>query len=211
MDNKELILQILKRNGPSTVSDLANALELSRSATRHHLRVLERNGLVAALGTATPTGVGRPGLLYGLTPQALNVFPQGYDRLVNGLLREIKALLAPAQVIGLCERIGKDLAAEAPQRRPGQSVAEYFQEIADFLTSRGYLAQFTQEGNQWTLELGNCPYAYVVQSHAEVCMLDQVMLSGILSDEIKPIQLWINGAQTCSFSFTFPVEPGPAN
>ncbi|MCS7221151.1 MAG: ArsR family transcriptional regulator [Anaerolineae bacterium] len=204
-------MQILKRNGPSTVSDLANALELSRSATRHHLRVLERNGLVAALGTATPTGVGRPGLLYGLTSQALSVFPQGYDRLVNGLLREIKTLLMPAQVIRLCERIGKELAAEAPQRRPGQSVAEHFQEVADFLTSRGYLAQFTQEGDQWTLELGNCPYACVVQVHAEVCMLDQVMLSEILSDEVKPIQLWVNGAPTCSFSFTPPSEPKLAN
>ncbi len=206
MDNKELILQILKRNGPTTVGDLAEALGLSRSATRHHLRVLERSGLVTTQGTTTPSGVGRPGLLYGLTPRALNSFPQGYDRLVDGLLREIKALLAPAQVTRLCERIGKEMAAEAPRRRPGQSIREYLNELADFLTERGYLAQVIESEGHWHLELGNCPYARVAQTHEEMCLLDQVMLREILSEEIQPIHLWVSGARTCSFAVRIPAE-----
>ena len=210
MDNKELILQILKRNGPTTVGDLAEALGLSRSATRHHLRVLERSGLVAPQGTTPPSGVGRPGLLYGLTARALHFFPQGYDRLVDGLLREIKALLAPGQVTRLCERIGKEMAAEAPRRRPGQPIPEYLSELADFLSQRGYLAQVVETAEGWHLELGNCPYARVAQAHEEICMLDQVMLREILPGEIAPVHLWVEGARTCAFAVRLPAEEAQA-
>jgi predicted ArsR family transcriptional regulator len=203
VENQERILHILKRNGPATVGGLAETLELSRSATRHHLRVLERGGLVAPLGTTTPAGVGRPGLLYGLTPYALSIFPHGYDRLANGLLREIKSLLEPAQVIRLCERIGREIAAQAPRRQPQQPIGEYLRAVTNFLTARGYLAEIAEEDGQWQLRLSNCPYAYVAQAHAEVCWLDQVMLRQVISEEIKPIHLWVNGARGCSFSIPF--------
>jgi len=209
VDSKEHILEILKQDGPMTVGDLAKRLSLSRSATRHHLRVLERNGLIAALGTMTPRGVGRPGLLYGLTAHALDAFPHGYDRLAERLLREMKETLSAAQVVQCCERMGREMAAEAPRRIPGQPIDAFLQDLVVYLTQHGYLARIVQDGGQRYLELGNCPYARVVEKHPEVCTLDQAMLRELLTEKIRPVHLWTGGGQTCRFAIPPSTTPSP--
>ncbi|GAB4556606.1 MAG: hypothetical protein Kow0047_00240 [Anaerolineae bacterium] len=199
MDNKEQILEILKQRGPTTVGELAQALNLSRSATRHHLRVLERQRLVAPQGTSAPSGVGRPGLLYGLTPQAQDAFPHGYDRLAQALMREMKATLGASEVAQSCERIGKSWAAEAPKRKAGQRLSSYLQQVSAFLSDRGYLARVAREGDGWVLELANCPYAHVAQAHSEVCCADVAMLRQLLGDELEVNVLWARDSRSCRF------------
>src|SRR3989337_651693 len=87
---KGQILAFLKRNGGSTVDDLASALGLAGMTVRQHLTMLERDDLVASRKVRRPPG--RPHYVYTLTPRGHGTFPRRYDHLAQMMLDELANL-----------------------------------------------------------------------------------------------------------------------
>ena len=84
------ILHYLQRQSEATVKELATMLGVSTTAAREHIVHLQAEGLVEV--RAERHGPGRPRMVYTLSDAARSRFPQQYDRLLTGLLRELIAL-----------------------------------------------------------------------------------------------------------------------
>ncbi|HWQ28893.1 MAG TPA: winged helix-turn-helix transcriptional regulator, partial [Dehalococcoidia bacterium] len=82
-DTRKRILDYLRRHGRATVKDLGEVFGLTSTGIRQHLTVLERDGLVEAREERGK--VGRPALVYRLTPLGDNLYPKLYDLLANTL------------------------------------------------------------------------------------------------------------------------------
>src|ERR1051326_2960177 len=82
----------IPRNRESTVNELADELHLTDNAIRAHLASLERDRLVMQSGFKA--GVRKPHTTYALGPEAEQLYPKAYGRLVSLLMsifsRQIK-------------------------------------------------------------------------------------------------------------------------
>src|SRR4051812_21449747 len=78
-DPGERILMALKMHGALSSARLGEMLGTTGEAARQQLVKLARDGLVAATGEAG--AVGRPLLMWGLTPEAMSRFPDTHAAL----------------------------------------------------------------------------------------------------------------------------------
>ena len=87
------VLHLLKRN-ESSVDGLSAQLGISATATRQHLSILERDGLVKR--TSVKKIIGRPKVMYSLTEKAEEFFPKAYFDFLKCVIND------------MCEREGPD-------------------------------------------------------------------------------------------------------
>src|SRR5262249_12906749 len=82
------IVTELRRLGSASAADLARTFGLSPTAIRQQLVVLERDGLVVE--RPVRRGPTKPTLEFSLTAEADKLFPQGYDKMLGAVLREVR-------------------------------------------------------------------------------------------------------------------------
>jgi len=73
---RQKIIDMLRAHGQATVDELATEVSLTPMAVRHHLNVLQADGLVLILRTKQRHRPGRPIQVYGLTNKARKLCPQ---------------------------------------------------------------------------------------------------------------------------------------
>ena len=85
---RDKILFTLLKKPQSTISDLAEAVNINSISVRHHLSSLQADSLIVA--EEVRHGVGRPRLVYSLTEEGLERFPTRYFRLTNRILNRVR-------------------------------------------------------------------------------------------------------------------------
>src|SRR5580693_6196664 len=90
------IVSELRRRGSASAADLARSFGLSPNAVRQQLTILERDGLVAE--TPVRRGPTKPTYEFSLTDDAEKLFPHGYDKMLNAVLRELRDQFGTAAV-----------------------------------------------------------------------------------------------------------------
>ena len=90
LTTKEKLLNLLKKETEMTVSQLAQALEITEMAVRKHLNILERDSFIHISELKQP--LGRPVQVFSLTSQADVLFPKSYDNLTVDFLNDLQAL-----------------------------------------------------------------------------------------------------------------------
>jgi predicted ArsR family transcriptional regulator len=205
------ILEILKEDRQATVEDLAKRLELTPMTIRHHLNVLQAQGLVAATTVRRSQRVGRPRLVYTLTEQADNLFPQSYGELALHLVSEIKETMGPEETEAIFRRIAERISQEAPPPIPGQTFEERLDQVASFLGQQGFIISWEKEDDGYVLANINCPYRQVTRQHPEVCAMDAVLLRQLLGVEPELLGTLREGEHMCSCRLAPPEPAGGEN
>jgi predicted ArsR family transcriptional regulator len=195
---RQEILEILKQEHQATVEDLAERLDLTPMTIRHHLNVLQAQGLVIAAKVRRLQTVGRPRLVYTLTEAADELFPQGHGELARHLLSEVKRTVGPDQTREILQRIAERIAREAPQPEPGQSFEARLDQVTQYLERRGFLFTWVRTDDGYLLANVNCPYRRVAQDHAEVCAMDIALVSRLLGVEARHVSRLRDGAGSCT-------------
>jgi predicted ArsR family transcriptional regulator len=203
---RQEILNILKQQGEATVDELATMLELTPVTVRHHLDILRAEGLVEAPAVRRRHGPGRPQYVYTLTDESASLFPQRYDVLANELLDEIKSAMDRDQVRGVFEHIVERRLERAPVLNGDQPVDEKMDLLVDFLSDRGFIAEWEREDSKWVLYASNCPYQNVAAEHPEICAVDQLMLERMTGTDIHVVRRITEGAYSCVYEVGYPTE-----
>ncbi len=196
---RQRILQILQERGRATVADLAEALNMAPVSVRHHLDILQGDGLIRVDGVRRRRGAGRPQHVYALTPEAVLVFPKNYEEVLHYLLETLEQDLSPQQMDALVCHIARRIASQF-RVAPG-SEEERFDRAVAFLNERGYMARWEQDEDGVMLLLVNCPYAGLIGEHEQLCRLDAVLLQHLLNREEEPLveSTIREGAYQCRF------------
>jgi predicted ArsR family transcriptional regulator len=195
---RQEILAILRQGHQATVEDLAKELELTPMTIRHHLNVLQAQGLVVAAQVRRLQTVGRPRLVYTLTEAAEELFPQSYAELARHLLSEVKEAQGPGRLQEVLRGTAGRIAGEAPRPVPGQSFEARLDQVCQYLERLGFLFTWTKVDEGYLLSNANCPYRRVAQDHADVCGMDTMLLQGLLGVEPKPFCQLRDGAESCT-------------
>lgn len=181
-DVRKRILQIIQERGHATVAELAEILGMAPVSVRHHLDILQGDGLIRVDGVRRRPGAGRPQHVYTLTPEAVEVFPKNYDGVLRHLLAELRSRIPPAEMEALIRQVASRMAEEikASVEDVPSSWEEQLDAIVAALNERGYMARWEKDREGYRILLANCPYAGLVDAFDEFCALDAQLISELL-------------------------------
>ncbi len=206
METRDRVLRHLKRQGPSSVTQVATALSLSPNATRHHLLALERAAIVASEPDRARTGAGRPARRYALTVAAEDSFPKRSPELLAALLAvaDQQQVLEPL-LRGVVDALATPLRAELLRLPPRERLWRLLQalEYGDMLPA------LTAEPTGWTLVAHNCVYRDAGCQAAGVCELLPRVVEAATDLPAERLSCQRDGLAACTFTGGWSPAPAP--
>lgn len=194
---RDRILQTLLSHPRSTIQDLAEAVDINAISVRHHLTSLQADGLVSY--EEERHGVGRPRLVYFLTERGQEHFPTNYLRLTTRLLSQIKETLPAPVVNRLFSQMATEMAANYADQIQNLSMEERLELVKSLLGKEGFTVEWEKTGSQYQIHEISCPYYHIGQSHPEVCIVDQTLISTMLSIPAEKVHCILNGDSECTY------------
>jgi predicted ArsR family transcriptional regulator len=201
---RERILQTLLRQPRRTITDLAGAVGINPISVRHHLTNLQVEGLVSS--EEEHHGVGRPRLVYALTPDGIEKFPTSYVRLTTRILAQMKETMPGPLVSKLFIQVADDLTSQYTDQVRGLSMEQRLDFVKTLLADEGFNVEWEKKGEQYHIHEISCPYYQIGMNHPEVCSLDQAVISKLLALPAEKVQCVLNGDAHC----TYVVQPAQA-
>ncbi|MPZ22061.1 MAG: helix-turn-helix domain-containing protein [Dehalococcoidia bacterium] len=194
---RQEILDYLHRQGRVKVKELGRVLSLTPTGIRQHLTVLERDGLIRSYeerGT-----VGRPALVYTLTPRVESLFPKNYDQLAVALMDETRRQSGGDGLHTLLKRVANKLARPHMERVEGRPLAERAEITSEILREQGCLADTMVDGDDILIREYTCPYDSVARQNSAVCVLHVDFVSRISGGDVKLTTSLLRGDRACTY------------
>ncbi len=193
------VLYALRRRGEATVEQLADALGMTVSGARQHLRALDDAGLVVSRREAS-SGRGRPAFVYRVSAQADGLFPKAYGELTNELLGYLGADVESS----LFDRRRDQRIDNARERLAGRELEARVAELAAILDRDGYLATWeVAEDGSYVIVERNCAIAAVAQAHPGACRSELEFISAVLPDaDVVRTHHMVQGETHCGYRVT---------
>jgi predicted ArsR family transcriptional regulator len=189
------ILNLL-RTRESTVNELAEKLHLTDNAVRAHLANLERDRLVTQSGMRR--GTRKPHTTYVLGPEAEQLFPKAYGRLVSLLMSIFSRQIKPTKLRAGMRIAGRAVAQEHLGELKGKTRQQRIDAALRILKELGGVATFLEEDGKHFIYGNGCPIAAATANHPEACLLAESLLTSVIGSPVK--QRCIRGeAPSCRF------------
>jgi predicted ArsR family transcriptional regulator len=168
-----------------TTDELAEALGLTDNAIRAHLATLERDGLVRAQGERRGGGVGKPAMVYAVSPDVDTIFSKAYIPLLTSLLSALGDRLTAKELRELLEDAGGRLApGVAPAAgRLSQRVAA----ASTLLNQLGGLTSVEEVAadTRYNIRGCGCPLGVAVGERPEVCEAIVALLAKLTGADVR--------------------------
>lgn len=194
---RQEILDLLRRRSQATVKEIGEELGLTSTGIRQHLTVLERDGMVTA--REERGHVGRPALVYRLSPHGDALYPKRYDDLAIALIEEARSLLGPQALQQLMRNVATRFAAQHQSRLEGKAPAERVQEAVAILQDGGNIATASEENGEILLRQHTCPFWTVAERNSAVCALDVQFVRQLTGADARLTTSLLRGDDCCTF------------
>jgi predicted ArsR family transcriptional regulator len=171
------------RTRERTVNELAAELHLTDNAVRAHLASLERDRLVTQSGLKP--GIRKPHTTYVLGPEAEQLFPNAYGRLVSLLMAIFSRRVKPKTLRSGMRTAGRILAREHLRELRGKTRQQRIDVALRVLQELGGAAAFREEDGKHFIYGNGCPIAAATANHPEACLLAESLLTEIIGSPVK--------------------------
>ena len=201
------VVTALRRRHAASAVELADEFGLSANAVRQQLLALERDGYVVE--RSVRRGPTKPTLEYSLTDAAEALFPHQYDKMLNAVLREVKASFGTGALAAMFGKLGERAAHKYGERMTATDTKGRVLELAALLRENGVEADVLEKpGGVLELREHNCPYGQTVGEHPEVCAIIHNVLHETVSAESRQVESIATGGDACRFEI--PAAAGAA-
>jgi predicted ArsR family transcriptional regulator len=199
------LLELIRHNGPLSVSAMAEATDVTPTAVRQRLTRLMAQGLVER--QAEKAGRGRPSHRYSLTEKARRQTGTNYADLALVLWKEIRSISDPAIRRGLLERLAGTMAAAYGPQITGDTTRERMQSIKKLFSDRNVGFSVDGTAELPVLTALDCPYPDLVAQDRGICALEKMLFSRILDENVRLSQCRLDGGGSCcQFEINQPME-----
>jgi len=196
---RDLVLHTLLTQPRCTINELADKVGISPISVRHHIGSLEAQGLIGCEDERH--GVGRPRQLFFLTEKGMEQFPTRYVRLTVRLLEHLKETMPEAMVNKLFTQMAIDLAKDLSEGKETKNLTmeERLNLVKELLMVEGFNIEWEQQEDGYQIHEASCPYFLIGQNHPEVCAVDQILISTVLSVPAEKVKCILNGDNNCTY------------
>lgn len=195
---KTRLLLLVKKLGGVSLSQLSEALGISKAAVLKHVCEMEREGLLQR--KYVPSGKGRPICKVSITERGHEILPKSYSFIAMEALDYVN------------EKIGREGVNQILQTRTGKILKQYgaimenlghdqrvlkLRELRDI---DGYMAESRKLDDE-TFELceSNCPIMQISEKFSEACSTETHLFSELLGADVETTHRVVDGAKTCRF------------
>lgn len=170
----------LVRQRAMTIDELADALELTRTAVRAQLATLEREGFVEPRGVRR--GTSKPARLYGVTSAAELLLSRAYIPILTQLLHVLAARMSRDEFDAIMREVGRGAMAGRPM--PRGTTRERVAAGSALLNELGGLSEVVEESAFWVIQSHGCPLAAATAQHPEACNALESLLSEFVGEPV---------------------------
>lgn len=204
---QSLLTALLHHRKGLTVEELSSLLTISRNAVNQHLTHLGSSGFIQS--TLQESTGGRPGRIYTLTSNGLELFQRRYSFLAKLLLAWINKNMGEYELNTCLTELGKEMASGLEHRLTQYSSrSDRLQEAITIMSELGYDTEIYQVSeNQAEIVANNCVFQELAQQHQEFCKLDISFLKHLLKADIEHTECIVRDGKYCRFRITSPDEP----
>jgi len=193
------ILEMLKRTGGMTASDLGNELGITPMAARQHLAVLAAEGLVQT--TLRRSGVGRPSSVYALTEKGQETFPRLYDDMLLMVLDGVRDLEGQNGIDAILEWRARRMVSEYGPKLEKLPPEEKIEALFDALRRTYHMPEMRQSGDEIIITEYNCPIARVSRRFPEICRSELDIMRELAGLPVDRDACMAHGAGYCRYRF----------
>ncbi|MEO6811377.1 MAG: MarR family transcriptional regulator, partial [Isosphaeraceae bacterium] len=194
------LLDLIRRQGPLSIAEMAAAVEVTPTAVRNRLGRLVESGLIER--RVDPGGRGRPRYLYQASPEAHKRLGQNYADLAvvlwNEMMhsvedRELRRLLFGRIIDRLADLYRSQLTGECWEGR--------MVELGMLLHERGIEVEVVIGGGGTLpiLKQHSCPYFELAEVDHAICALERKMFEKVLGRGLCLSQCRLDGDRSCDF------------
>jgi predicted ArsR family transcriptional regulator len=205
------LLDLIRRKGPLTVSELAAALGVTATAVRVRLARLVGSGFVER---RTEHGKrGRPRHTYQASVEAHRRLGQNYADLAVVLWEEMMRTVEDRKLRRvLFARITERLAELYRGQVNGEGWEGRLVQLGSVLHERGIEAEVARRDDDRPpfLRQLSCPYFELAESDPAICALERKMFEKVLGRGLRLSQCRLDGHRSCDFEAKPTIEPHPA-
>jgi DeoR family transcriptional regulator, suf operon transcriptional repressor len=202
-ETRRFILDILRQEGQATVDRIVESLrskynrEITAVTVRHHLNVLQQEGMITEPELRHRTTPGRPQHVYTLTDKALQIFPNNYQNLITTLIQQLQTQIPSQNINVIFEGVAEQMAYNIDLSTFDSEVR--LNMVVDYLTQLGYDAYWEQGEEGVILHTRNCPYHAVAQHSDTLCSMDLRLISILVGSIPRRMARISNGDSTCAY------------
>ncbi len=191
---RRTILNVLKMRD-SSVSELSSQLGLSSTATRQHLFILERDGLIK--GSSFKGELGRPKFVYSLTEKAEELFPKLYPEFSKWVISDLLEREGAESVKALMGRLGVKHASFYKSRVKGDRDVE---SVVYLLNELGAFAAIESADGKAILKVCNCPLHDIALEFGDIiCEFGVQFIGTLLNAPVKLTSCMAHGDRDCFY------------
>lgn len=202
-DAKRRVLDLLKRQGASTSSQLAKVLSLTRMAVHQHLQALEASGWVVAAQSA-PRGRGRPSMRWQLSDRgSRQLFPDSHGELSVGLIDAARQAFGEEGLDRLIAvRSEQQVKAYRSRLEGAEDLRQRVERLAEQRSAEGYMAEVREgEDGDWILIEHHCPICEAAQRCMGICRAELTVFRQSLGEgvDIERTRHLLAGDDRCAY------------
>jgi predicted ArsR family transcriptional regulator len=206
------LLDLIRRHGPLTVSEMSGRLGVTATAVRNRLTRLVGSGMVEREAEHRGGGRGRPSHAYRASAEALRRLGQNYADLAVVLWDEMmRTVDDPRLRRVLFQRITERLAELYRAQVKGDEWEGRLVQLGSILHDRGVETEVTRgDGSAMAvLKQHSCPYYELAEVDRAVCAMERKMFEKVLGRGLRLSQCRLDGHRSCDFEAKPLVTPGP--
>jgi DeoR family suf operon transcriptional repressor len=170
-DTKETILELLL-GGSKSAGEVAETLQIQKSAVRVHLESLQSSGAVRSKFKIEK--MGRPKKVYELTEKGREFFPRKYDLFLNLVLDKIADKKGEGEAREIIESIAEDIAsairAKIDKSKHPNDLEQSLKIINDASDQMGFASSLgrDEKDNSFYIQSKNCILHKVASSNQDM-------------------------------------------
>lgn len=171
------IVELLRRK-TRTVNELSKILEVTDNAVRAHLRALEDERLVTAVGIQP--SVRKPNTVFGLTAKAEVMFARAASPVLKATLSVLAEREGQQALLPLLREVGERMADLHRNAVAGKSFPARVRYASQVLTELGGIPRLEVCEGGHLLHVGACPFGEIAACHPASCQALESLLSVLL-------------------------------
>jgi predicted ArsR family transcriptional regulator len=192
------IIETLKKTQGLSVNELGERLKLSYMGVKQHCDELERNGYVDTWRRPKP--VGRPEMVYRLTPKAQVFFPKATNATTIEILHAANRLYGHAAGEKLLYSVFALKTEEYMRKLRGNTVLELAETLVKIRDQEGYMSELSRDGPVAIVEY-HSPIFDLLDEFPLVRRLEREMMERVLGVRIEREEEMASGLYRCRFLF----------
>jgi predicted ArsR family transcriptional regulator len=195
------ILNSLKRSKGMSVNQLVGQLNMSYMGIKQHCSTLQRDGYLDTW--RRPQKMGRPEMVYRLTPRTHDLFPADSNKFTLELLKSIREIHGPNAPEKLLYNVYERKTAALKAKVKGDTVADRAKWLAKVRDNEGFMSQFLTDAKEGGPQILEChsPAMNLVESYPIVGRLEQDMFEAVLGTRVRREETRESGQYECAFYF----------